>query len=79
MASKRKREYIIGYVHSIPPQKANKSFHLNIQTSPDVQKKAICFDHSKLAKLRDKKMLVVKLLNLRMCSLRNHKIIFLLK
>ena len=55
MASKHKREDIIGYVHAISPEKPNKSFRVSIQTETAI-KKAICFDASKLGKLKEKKL-----------------------
>ena len=56
MACKRKRCDLVGYITTISPQKSNKSFRLQIQTGDTSSKKAICFDQSKLTKLKQKKV-----------------------
>ena len=53
MATKRKQESMVGFVVNMSPQK-KKTVRLSLQVDGDTTKKAILFDLSKLAVLKQK-------------------------
>ena len=50
----KRKAGVVAYIRAVSPRKRNKAFNISIQTDTTTMKKCICFDNTKIAKLKEK-------------------------